>query len=395
MNRPMQFVAQSHSKVSRRRGIAAILAALMLVFMLGVAALAVDIGYLYMNYGQLQSCADSGALAGASGLLNPNLFNGTPEAPNGQVGQSAARSSAIAFAQSNRVSEAYPVVDSNVSNDSGGDVVIGYLSDPSNPSCTMDFSNPSLYNAVQVRVRKTSSLNGPVTSFFARALGSSGTDLAAKATAVLSSSVVGFQVTSETGNAGLLPFAVSQTAWDSLMAGNGSDLYEYSPSAGTVSSGGDGVLEMSMFPISNGASGNFGTMDIGNPNNSTADLERQILSGANATDLAYFGGSLRLGANGTLLLNGDTGISAAVKDELDAIKGKPRIIPLYSTVSGPGNNATYTIVGFVGVRIMNVKLTGNPKYVTIQPAVVVDDSAILGSTSNQSQYVYSDVRLVR
>jgi hypothetical protein len=96
-----------------------------------------------------------------------------------------------------------------------------------------------------------------------------------------------------------------------------------------------------------------------------------------------------------LLLNGDTGISAAIKDDLESIKGQPKSICLYSTVTGNGNNATYTIVGFVGVRIMKVKLTGNPKYVTIQPAAVIDASAIDGSAPNSSKYIYSNVRLVR
>ena len=44
-------------------------------------------------------------------------------------------------------------------------------------------------------------------------------------------------------------------------------------------------------------------------------------------------------AGGKLYLNGDTGISAGVKDELASIKGQPRIIPIFSTVSGNGNNA--------------------------------------------------------
>jgi len=47
-----------------------------------------------------------------------------------------------------------------------------------------------------------------------------------------------------------------------------------------------------------------------------------------------------------------------VKDELASIVGKPRIIPIFDSVSGPGNNASYEIVAFAVVRIMDVKLTG-------------------------------------
>ena len=74
--------------------------------------------------------------------------------------------------------------------------------------------------------------------------------------------------------------------------------------------------------------------------------------------MAQIGGSLQFNASGVLHLNGDTGISAGVKDELASIIGQPRIIPIFSSVVGPGNNADYTIVKFVGVRILAVKLTG-------------------------------------
>ena len=138
-------------------------------------------------------------------------------------------------------------------------------------------------------------------------------------------------------------------------------------------------------------------MDVGSPDNSTAALERQILYGVSKEDLEYFGGSLTLGSDGTLEMNGDTGVSAGVKDELETIEGKRRSIMLYSTVRGQGNTAVYTIVGFAGVRVMYVKLTGSmaQKKVVIQPAIVVDGSAIVGTTPNESKYVYSNVRLAR
>jgi hypothetical protein len=105
---------------------------------------------------------------------------------------------------------------------------------------------------------------------------------------------------------------------------------------------------------------------------------------------------LRLGDDGTLLLNGDTGLSAGIKDELEAIKGHPRAIPIFSQVSGPGNNAMYTVVGFVGIRIMNVQLTGkmSTKNLIVQPAVVVDDSAVVDPGPGPSYYVYRPVQLV-
>jgi hypothetical protein len=137
--------------------------------------------------------------------------------------------------------------------------------------------------------------------------------------------------------------------------------------------------------------GNWGTVDIGAANNSTADLSRQIVDGVSSGDLDVIGGSLNIGDT----LNGDTGISAGIKDELASIIGLPRTIPLYDTVSGNGNNTNYHIVGFAGIRLVEVQLTGNNKYVMIQPAVVVDAAAIGTDTNVQSYQIFEPVVLVK
>jgi hypothetical protein len=89
-------------------------------------------------------------------------------------------------------------------------------------------------------------------------------------------------------------------------------------------------------------------VNIGAPNNSVSDFSRQIRHGISAQDLEYHGGELSFGDNGTLELNGEPGISGAIQDDLLAIVGQARALPLFSTVTGPGNNATFTIVGFRG-----------------------------------------------
>ena len=64
--------------------------------------------------------------------------------------------------------------------------------------------------------------------------------------------------------------------------------------------------------------------------------------------------TLQFDANGELQLNGDTGISAGVKDELASIIGKPRSSRSFFQGSRPGNNAHYTIVKWFGIRILDV-----------------------------------------
>ena len=70
---------------------------------------------------------------------------------------------------------------------------------------------------------------------------------------------------------------------------------------------------------------------------------------------------------------------------------------MFNQVTGPGNNSMFRIVGFGGVRIVDVLLTGpmDEKRVLIQPAFVVDDSTITGPGSGPSDFVYQPVHLVR
>ncbi|MCE5264195.1 MAG: pilus assembly protein TadG-related protein, partial [Deltaproteobacteria bacterium] len=59
----------------RQSGAAAILVAFLMIVFLGIAALALDIGYLYVVRTELQNAADASALAGA-GRLYPRSITG-------------------------------------------------------------------------------------------------------------------------------------------------------------------------------------------------------------------------------------------------------------------------------------------------------------------------------
>src|SRR5207245_10238453 len=156
--------------------------------------------------------------------------------------------------------------------------------------------------------------------------------------------------------------------WNSALGGTGGDNWSYDPATKKYLAGQDGTREIKLYPFST-AAGNFGTIDIGSADNSTADLERQIRYGPNKADLDAMGGQFALGSDGTLTVTGDTGVSAGMKDAIAAIRGQPRIIPLYRPpVVGSGNDAEYAIVGFAGVVVLDVNMTGPlaSKQITIQ-----------------------------
>ena len=311
-----------------------------------------------------------------------------------------ARSTASEYASYNTVTNKPEYVSPNTANDADGDIVFGYVSDLAAGADSFQTGDANLYNAVRVRVRKDSSLNGEVPYFFARVFGMKGQILPRRPPLRSCRDVSGFQTPADGSNLGILPFALDLETWNGWAAGQGSDKFKWDPQSQSASTGSDGQREINLYPQGTGSSGNRGTIDIGVHNNSTSDIARQIVDGVSPHDMQALtndGRQLEFDSSGKLSLNGDTGISAGVKDELASIIGQPRVIPVFSKVVGPGNNAEYTIVKWFGIRIMAVKLTGamSQKYVTIQAAPIVVKGAIPSATTGTSSFVYSPVVLVK
>jgi hypothetical protein len=311
----------------------------------------------------------------------------------------AARAAAAQYAAANAIVNDSPDVDST------DDVLVGRLDQPWDPSEPLSFADPNGFNTVRVLVRRDGDLNGPVDLFFAGIFGQTSAELEAEAFAIMRSDIAGFRPSEEGGNAGILPLTLSIDAWNNLLNGTftSGDDYGYEADSQTVSSGADGIRELNLYPGGGTGQlppGNFGTLDIGDSSNSSDDIKRQILEGISPQDIIDLGKDLMLGSDGTLPLNGDTGLSAGFESELKAVIGQPRTIPLFSTVTGPGDNSTFTIVGFAGIVILDVKLTGpmSKKRVTIQPAYVIDPTGVPadpGLVPGAGDFVYRPIELVR
>lgn len=70
MRRPQLPARQSRPHDPRRRGAVLVLAAFLMVFLVGVVAMAVDYGYIVTVQTELKRATDAGALAGANALVN-------------------------------------------------------------------------------------------------------------------------------------------------------------------------------------------------------------------------------------------------------------------------------------------------------------------------------------
>jgi Flp pilus assembly protein TadG len=375
-----------------RKGTISILAAILAVVLVGMVAFCVDIGYVLSAKEELQRSADASALATCWEYAQ-RLSDGYSPADSA----THARAVTALYACNNQVTGHSMTLNTNSSNAPDGDVVFGYVEDFNNSQSPLQTANPDTFNAVRVRMHKNTDSNGEVPYFFAKIFGMEGQVLHSEATAGIIRDIKGFQVPADGENIDILPYALDLQTWNNLVSGNSTNQYRWNPESKTVSVGADDFVEVNLFPQGTGSPGNRGTVDIGSSNNSTADIADQILNGVSPADLAFHGGKLEFDSNGKLYLNGDTGISAGVKDELASIIGKTRIIPIFESVTGNGNNAMYTIVKWQGIRIMAVKLTGSmsQKHVTVQVAPVVAYGVIPSSTSGTSKYVYSPVVLIK
>ncbi len=256
--------------------------------------------------------------------------------------------------------------------------------------------------------------------FFAPVLGISTTDLQTTATACYQGrNIVGFSVPKADQRSLLLPVALDVVAWTALLEGTAlppgyTRQDEYTSTApqpgrkapGNVVSAPDGIPELvSIYPTAN-APGNFGLIDIGLDANDAPTFWDWITNGPSASDIIYLaknhngvsGSSAWQATPGNAaVLKGGPGLKASDESYLQDIIGQPRIMPLFSALSGNGENTTYTIVGFAAVTIVDADLTGNNKHITIQPVALPDSTAVTGSSTSGSitRYIYRPLALVR
>jgi Flp pilus assembly protein TadG len=358
--------------------------AMVLPALIGFAALSVDMSLVTVARSQLSTAADAAALAGAMQLATENRVRGGTDLT---AELTAANYKAVSLAISNSVLRATPVVNSNITNQSGGQIMVGYL-DPTNPYSTLDSSAAStkLFNSVQVTMIRDASHGGKVPTIFAQLMGFQGAQVSVTSTATAQSySISGFRATGSL-SAGLLPIVLDKTTWQTMMAGQSTDQYTYNSSTNTVTSGADGITESLLYPVKNGSPGNWGTIKVGVSNNSTAVLGAQIANGITPAQLATFPNStIQLDSTQdppSITFQGNPGISAGIKDDLTSIIGRPVAVPIYDQNGGNGNNAWYRVIAFQPARILSVNFEGNPKYVIIQPALLNDPTGIPGTSQS-------------
>lgn len=370
-------------RYKHRRGSAAVLSVFLIGALLIVGAIAIDFAHINTSRSEVKRTADAAAMAGAWELFDGIVDQRTSSAIEGDVG-----SSASSIAGENKVAAESPTVSAD------SDIEIGYYH--SDSPDTLDTSVTDDFNAVRVYVRKTEARQSAIPLFFGSITGKPTQSLESHSTAAFFRTIDGFhQPPTYSDFLDILPIALDEETWEQVVDEQTGDNISYED--GNIVSGSDGYHECSLYPTGTGSPGNRGTVDIGGSNNSTSDLRRQILYGISKQDMIDLGKPLKFDENHELTLNGDTGLSAGIKAQLAQIVGQKRIIPIFKSVSGNGNNATYIIVRFEGVRILGVKLTGPPhkKHLTIQPAkMIARHSIFTEEESSETDFLHTPVMLV-
>jgi Flp pilus assembly protein TadG len=331
---------QRRNRRQRREGSILVLVAIAMVPLFGMVAFAVDYGYLLKVHGDLQRAADATALAAVLSL---------EPASDGEQDLAAVYATVRQYAAAN-AGEGFTVADV--------DIVVGRF-EPSTIYSNLQIVQTGIYDTVQVTLRRDGALNPQAELFFAKVIGFSAAPVVATATAALQKAH-GLKPGSD-----VLPFAVPVDEWEMEEAGDQWSIY------------GDGrILDESGGEVP----GNWGTVDIGNGNNSTADLSDQIINGLRQADLdaLYADGIIptdtHIDAFTAMWLGADTGLSAGMKDDIAAIHGLRRIIPIYDELNdGSGNNLEAHIVRWGVITVVTSHFHGSKNTsVTIEKSYMYD-----------------------
>ncbi|MEJ5358010.1 MAG: pilus assembly protein TadG-related protein [Desulfobacterales bacterium] len=162
MTRTVQHVADRKGQ----NGATIVVVAICLVVLIGFAALAIDIGFLYSTRNELQNTADAGALAGAGYLGQEYLKLPYLQQRSRTFTQAEVAAVVNEVTQQNRAAGVTITI-------AASDVIVGNW----NGSQVIPNPDPSEEgrvispDAVQVTARRDATANSPITTFFARALG--------------------------------------------------------------------------------------------------------------------------------------------------------------------------------------------------------------------------------
>ncbi len=308
-----------------RNGNVVVLICLLLPALFGFVALSVDYGFLLYVRTDLQRTADQAVLAAVRDL---------EPASDGFQDLAKVRATLREYVELNAGGE-FSVLDS--------DITIGRFN-PATVYTNFEILNDGIFDTVSITVRRDDLANTSVSLYFARIFGNDTADVSATATAVMQKAKL------LADGSDILPIAVSIDAWNSQMLNSIWSVY------------GDGRIEDFQ---GNSVPGNWGTLDVGDTNNSASTLVDQIDNGLRQDDLDFLqaNGIIKtndhIDSQAAMTLNGDTGLSSGIKESIRASHGHNKLMPIFDTFSGQGGSFDFHIIGWGVIQIVDSDWQGN------------------------------------
>jgi Flp pilus assembly protein TadG len=374
------------TRTSRRKGAIALLTAILMTFLVGLMAFAIDLGYVASVQGQLQNAADAAALAGAERLQNLYVQYYSPgQTENLQIFQQATTDTTTAtgpictaqkFAQDNVAGGVHEQL-------LASDISFSYY-DGTNAFVPAVY--PATFpNTITVTVRRDGQANGSLGLFFARIFGMSSIDLTATASATIYAGDVSTLQVIPNVNAHILPVALDVNVWKTYCSTGTS-------AGGMTYLGPNGQPQLQVYPCDTNTPGSFGLLDVGTPNNSAPAFRSWVDSGQTPNDISYLltNKLLPVSPSAPQPWKCGPGLTSTLVSDFQSMIGEPTLIPLfapaqpqpsYVAASGNGQSATYAIVGFAGVTVSEATGNGNTMNISIQPCATVDPTAVITNAS--------------
>lgn len=349
-----------------------------------MAGLALILDRLWLDAADLEltTAAEAAALVAAGELANDDLLK---PAADPQHRLDMARNSATWIASQNLVAGDPVLLDSNPE----GDIRLGKLVlDEHEDKIRFEETakQPATAVVTSLRTRRTSN---PVGLFIAGVTGHASGDVATRVEASVDNRVIGLRPL-----AGIpipaLPIAIwlndpsgqrPDTWRNQIEARKGEDKFGYDCLGNAVTSGADGIPEMTLRSQARGSSLNMNTVvvDVG-AGLSDKVLAAQFAHGLTTEDLATTGGELSVFDSSPQKMPASGEIRHADRVAMESIVGEPRICLLYSTASSgvSGEITQATCVRMVAVRILSVndRSDGSCEFV-VQPCIIKTRTAIL------------------
>lgn len=381
-----------------RRAAVAPLAALLMTFLVGMLAFSIDIGYICSVQAELQDAADAAALAGAQQLQNPFVAYYSPGITESQ------QQSIYTTVTTDTSSPLSPIPTAQqyaAYNQAGGVYVQVPTTDVSfqyydgTTFSAPNYSSNFFPNTVTVKTRRDKVSNGPLGLFFAPIFGLSSTSLTAAASATIYAGDVSSLQVIPGVNAHILPVALDVNAWTNFANGNFSSPWV----SGVVTTASNGNSQLQVYIQNTNTPGSFGLLDVGVPSNNAPAFRNWIDNGTTPNDISYLLNNELLPVSLTVPKQWKCGpgLTSTLLSNFQSQVGEANLIPLfvpvsptgstaptasnYVAASNNGQGATYAIVGFAGVKISQAQGSGGNMTISIQPAAIVDPTAVILNAS--------------